>query len=56
MTGAGPIGMVTAIAALAGGCSRVFITDVQPEKLELAGKYSGITCERAREKHRRSCG
>jgi D-xylulose reductase len=34
--GAGPIGMVTALAALAGGCSQVVITDVVPEKLELA--------------------
>ena len=51
VTGAGPIGMVTAIAALAGGCSRVFITDVQPEKLELAGKYSGITPVNVREKN-----
>jgi len=34
--GAGPIGMVTALSALAGGCSRVVVTDVQPPKLELA--------------------
>lgn len=34
--GAGPIGMVTALSALAGGCSQVVITDVVPEKLELA--------------------
>jgi D-xylulose reductase len=51
VTGAGPIGMVTAIAALAGGCSRVFITDVQPQKLELASKYSGITPVNVREKN-----
>ena len=43
VTGAGPIGMVTALAALAGGCSRVFLTDVQAPKLALAGKYPGIT-------------
>jgi len=41
--GAGPIGMVTALAALAGGCSRVFITDVQAPKLELAAKLGPIT-------------
>ena len=41
--GAGPIGMVTALAALAGGCSRVFVTDVQAPKLELAGRYPGVT-------------
>jgi D-xylulose reductase len=39
--GAGPIGMVTALSALAGGCSRVFITDVQQPKLDLAGRLHG---------------
>ena len=34
--GAGPIGMVTALSALAGGCSEVIITDVVDEKLALA--------------------
>ena len=41
--GAGPIGMVTALAALAGGCSRIFITDVQAPKLELAAKLGPVT-------------
>ena len=41
--GAGPIGVVTALSALAGGCSRVFITDVVAPKLEKAARYSGIT-------------
>jgi D-xylulose reductase len=41
--GAGPIGMVTALAALAGGCSRVIITDVQAPKLELAAALGPIT-------------
>ncbi len=41
--GAGPIGMLTALAALAGGCSRVFITDVQPPKLALAATLGPIT-------------
>jgi D-xylulose reductase len=41
--GAGPIGIVTALSALAGGCSRVFITDVQPPKLELAASLGPIT-------------
>jgi len=41
--GAGPIGMVTALAALAGGCARVFITDVQPPKLEIAARLGPIT-------------
>ena len=41
--GAGPIGMVTALAALAGGCSRVFITDAQQPKLDLAATLGPIT-------------
>lgn len=36
--GAGPIGMVTAIAALSAGCARVFVTDIVDEKLEVARK------------------
>jgi D-xylulose reductase len=43
VTGAGPIGMVTAIAALAGGCSRVLISDVQEPKLALAEKLGAVT-------------
>ncbi len=41
--GAGPIGMVTALAALAGGCSRVVMTDVQQPKLDLAATLGPIT-------------
>ncbi len=41
--GAGPIGTLAALAALAGGCSRVFITDVQPPKLALAAGLGPIT-------------
>lgn len=41
--GAGPIGMVTALAALAGGCSRVLMTDVQQPKLDLAATLGPIT-------------
>jgi D-xylulose reductase len=40
--GAGPIGMVTALAALAGGCSRVVMTDVQQPKLDLAARLGPI--------------
>lgn len=40
--GAGPIGMVTALAALAGGCSQVVITDVQQPKLDLAASLGPI--------------
>src|SRR5215212_6315897 len=41
--GAGPIGMVTALAALAGGCSRVVVADVQQPKLDLAARLGPIT-------------
>jgi D-xylulose reductase len=40
--GAGPIGIMVALAALAGGCSRVIISDLQPEKLKIAGRYPGV--------------
>ena len=43
VSGAGPIGMVTAMAALAGGCSRVIMTDVQQPKLDLAATLGPIT-------------
>ncbi len=43
VSGAGPIGMVTALAALAGGCSRVIISDVIDEKLNLAASLGPIT-------------
>lgn len=41
--GAGPIGMVTALSALAGGASQVVITDVQEAKLALAASLGPIT-------------
>ena len=40
--GCGPIGIMVALAALAGGCSRVFISDFSAEKLVIAGRYPGI--------------
>jgi D-xylulose reductase len=41
--GAGPIGMVTALAALAAGCARVYITDIDDTKLAIAEKLGPIT-------------
>lgn len=41
--GAGTIGILTALAALAGGCSRVVIADVQQPKLDLAARLGAIT-------------
>jgi len=43
VTGSGPIGIMVALAALAGGCSRVFISDLVQDKLDIAGGYPGIT-------------
>jgi D-xylulose reductase len=41
--GCGPIGIMVALAALAGGCSRVFISDFSAPKLAIAAQYPGIT-------------
>jgi D-xylulose reductase len=41
--GAGTIGMMTTLAALAGGCSRVIVCDLVPEKLALIGNTPGVT-------------
>jgi D-xylulose reductase len=40
--GAGPIGIMVALAALAGGCARVFVSDLSADKLKIAGQYPGI--------------
>lgn len=42
VTGAGTIGIMVALAALAGGCSRVLISDLSAEKLKIAEGYDGI--------------
>ncbi|MGI3166417.1 NAD(P)-dependent alcohol dehydrogenase [Pseudooceanicola sp. 200-1SW] len=42
VTGAGPIGMMVALAALAGGCARVIVTDLAQPKLDIIGAYAGI--------------
>lgn len=41
VTGAGPIGVIIALAALASGCSRIIITDVVQAKLDRVAKYYG---------------
>ena len=41
--GCGPIGIMVALAALAGGCAEVMISDFSAEKLAIAGRYAGIT-------------
>lgn len=40
--GCGPIGIMVALAALAAGCSRVFISDLSSEKLAVTEQYPGI--------------
>ncbi|WP_180900792.1 NAD(P)-dependent alcohol dehydrogenase [Martelella soudanensis] len=42
VTGAGPIGMMVALAALAGGCAKVIIADLAQPKLDIIGAYDGI--------------
>jgi D-xylulose reductase len=42
VVGSGPIGILVALSALAGGCSRVFLCDLVAEKLEVASRYPGI--------------
>ena len=38
--GAGPIGLVTALSALAAGCASVYISDLAEKKLEIAASLS----------------
>ncbi len=42
VVGAGPIGMMTALAALAGGCAKVYVADLAQPKLDIIGAYDGI--------------
>jgi D-xylulose reductase len=42
VVGCGTIGIMCAISALAGGCSKVFISDIKQEKLDIAGSYDNI--------------
>ena len=49
--GAGTIGIMVALAALAGGCSRVIVSDLVQEKLDIVGRYSGVTTVNARKEN-----
>src|SRR5690606_36160115 len=40
--GAGPIGTMVALAALAGGCARVVVADLAQPKLDIAARYQGV--------------
>ncbi|NDV02386.1 NAD(P)-dependent alcohol dehydrogenase [Pseudoroseicyclus tamaricis] len=48
--GAGPIGIMVALAALAGGCARVIVADLSAEKLAIAAAYDGIETVDIRER------
>ncbi len=42
VVGAGTIGIMVALSALAAGCSRVFISDIKQQKLAIAASYKNI--------------
>ena len=42
VVGCGPIGIMVALAALAGGCAKVYISDVSADKLAIAAGYDGV--------------
>lgn len=42
VTGAGPIGIMVALAALAGGCAKVYICDLVEGKLAVAAAYDNV--------------
>ncbi|MER8400002.1 NAD(P)-dependent alcohol dehydrogenase [Mesorhizobium sp. M1348] len=48
--GAGPIGTMVAIAALAGGCARAIVADFAQPKLDIAGGYQGVIPVNIRDK------
>jgi D-xylulose reductase len=48
--GAGPIGMMVALAALAGGCARAIVADLAQPKLDIAARYQGVIPVNIREK------
>jgi len=47
--GAGVIGLVTAMAAIVGGCGKVIITDIVQEKLDLASYFGMVSVNVTRE-------
>ena len=49
--GAGPIGTMVALAALAGGCARAIVADLAQPKLDIAARYQGVIPVNIREKN-----
>lgn len=42
VAGCGTVGMLTAASAMAGGCSKVFVSDVSEQKLDIASRIPGV--------------
>ena len=42
VSGAGTIGIMVALAALAGGCAKVIVADLAQPKLDIIGAYAGV--------------
>jgi D-xylulose reductase len=49
--GAGPIGTMVGLAALAGGCARAIVADLAQPKLDIAARYQGVIPVNIREKN-----
>ncbi len=49
--GSGTIGIMVALAALAGGCARVIVSDLVQEKLDIVGRYKGVTTVNSRKQN-----
>lgn len=49
--GAGPIGTMVALAALAGGCARAVVADLAQPKLDIAARYQGVIPVNIREEN-----
>ncbi|MER9643259.1 NAD(P)-dependent alcohol dehydrogenase [Mesorhizobium sp. M0239] len=49
--GAGPIGTMVAVAALAGGCARAIVADLAQPKLDIAAGFQGVVPVNIRDKN-----
>lgn len=54
VTGSGTIGIMIALAALAGGCSKVIVTDISAKKLAIVAQYDGVVPVNVSERSLRS--
>lgn len=51
VNGAGTIGMMTALSALAGGCSKVIIGDIKQKKLDIAASYENVVAVNSKDEN-----